>query len=205
MLFLKDAAFCVVKKYIIFSLLICYKHNNLSARVMSDLDYFCLLWFQSSHGANQARVLTHLLAMEAGSQAHRLGRWATFNMQCPARIVEIITFLLNENVDLNSPRSTLATAVATLPETSVQSFIDKSADVNSQYDDGESCLHTAVRVNSEKKFRLILENGANLSSEWQELTALECSILYYPNGNITRCIDKYLAKYSTDQLLTLSR
>ena len=166
---------------------------------------FSFVWFQSAHGANQARVLTHLLAMEAGSQAHSLGRWATFNMICPAGISEILQFLLKDSVDLNNPPSTLAAAVSTLPETSIQSLIAHSADVNSQYDDGETCAHAAVRVNSEHKFRLIVQSGADLSTKWHDITALECAILYYPNGNIMRCIDTYLKTFSAQQLFSLAR
>ena len=163
------------------------------------------VWFQSPHGAYQAHVLTHLLAMEAGSQAHSLGRWATFNMHCPVGISEILQFLLKESVDLNNPPSTLAAAVSILPETSIRSLIAHSADVNSQYDDGESCAHAAVRVNSEHKFCLIVKSEAYLSTEWHDLTALESTILYYSNGNIMRCIDKYLENLSTQQLCSLAR
>ena len=149
--------------------------------------------------------MTHFLAMEAGSQAHSLGRWATFNMPCPAGISEILQFLLKDSVDLNNPPSTLAAAVSTLPETSIQSLIAHSADVNSKYDDGETCAHAAVRVNSEHKFCLIVKNEAYLSIEWHDLTALESAILYYPNGNIMRSIDTYLKRLSIQQLFSLAR
>ena len=181
-----------------------YKRKDLLNSVIFSSFVFIFL-FQSPHGANQARVLTHLLAMEAGSQAHSLGRWATFNMTCPAGISEILQFLLKDSVDLNNPPSTLAAAVSTLPETSIQSLIAHSADVKSQYDDGETCAHVAVRVNSEHKFRLIVQSGADLSTKWHDMTALESVILYYPNGNIMRCIDTYLKTFSAQQLFSLAR
>ena len=172
---------------------------------MISLLFFSVIWFQFPHGANQARVLKHLLEMEAGSKAHSLGRWSTFNMNCPAGVSEILRFLLKDSLDLNNPPSTLAAAVSTLPETSIQSLIAHSADANSQYDDGETAAHAAVRVNSEHKFCLIVKNKAYLSTEWHDLTALEYAILYYPNGNITRCIDTYLEHLSTQNLFSLAR
>ena len=146
--------------------------------------------------------------MEAGSQTHSLGRWSTLNLQCPGKIMDIIKFLLTDNVNLNEPRSLLASAVSILPEESIQSLLShtsRTADANSRYEDGESCLHTSVRVNSAKKYDMIVENGADPSIKWNNLTSLETAIMYYPNGNVVSQLDKYLEKYGTVELLSLAR
>ena len=122
--------------------------------------------------------------------------------------MEIIEFLLEDKVNLNEPRSVLAAAVATLSEASIRSLLShtsRTADVNSQYEDGESCLHTSVRVNSAKKYDLMVDHGANSSVKWNYLTSLETSILYYPNGNVACKIDKYLENYGTEELRSLAR
>ena len=122
--------------------------------------------------------------------------------------MEIIEFLLKDNVNLNEPRSLLAAAVSTLPDESIQRLLSHSsrtADVNSQYEDGESCLHTSVRVNSATKYDLMIDSGADPSIKWNDLSPLETAIKYYPNGNVARQLDKYLEKYGTDELRSLAR
>ena len=110
--------------------------------------------------------------MEAGSQTHSLGRYSTLNLQCPKGISEIIEFLLKDNIDLNEPPTTLAAAASTLPQESVELFLKKGASANSQYKDGETCLHTSVRVQSAGKFDLLNKTVADSSTVWNQLTAL---------------------------------
>ena len=126
-------------------------------------------------------------------------------MVCPSGIKEIIEFLLGDNIDIRNPLSTLAAAVAILPSNILNILIAKDADVNSQYQDGESALHAAVRVDSPTKFTLLVNHGAGLSIEWYGLNSLETAILYNCGGNIMKVIDRYLTRKSTEELISLAR
>ena len=106
---------------------------------------------------------------------------------------------------MRNPPSTLATAVTVLPSNILNILITKDADVNSQYEDGESGLHAAVRVDSPTKFTLLVNHGADLSIEWYGLNSLETAILYNCGGNIMEVIDQYLTRKSTEELISLAR
>ena len=126
-------------------------------------------------------------------------------MMCPKGIEEILEVIKN-GMQVNSPPETFAVAVSILPAHLIDYLIESGANILSTFQDGESALHVAVRVDSMTKFKQIVRHNKDcLFREWRGLTPIETALVYYPSENTIMEVMKILENESDDSLLTIAR
>ena len=124
-------------------------------------------------------------------------------MECPKGVEEIFE-VIKHGLQVHDPPETFAIAVSILPPSLIEYLIGLGANVNSSFQDGESAIHAAIRVNSRNKFRQIVRNNGSLTREWRGLTPIDTAIVYYLSGNITPEIMNILENESNDHLIDIA-